>query len=285
LALGGSAFCGGNESREISPWEWFVPGAAEFSRGETGKGVLFSAGTAGLLGWGIYSEVKKDSGQLNAPLIYAQQLYIIGIYDNYRSLYMDSGLARYNRRFDPAPLSTLAAAPFSRELLNPWVLGALAVGAGLNFAIAKSDVKHGGYSGVSGISYLGNSFNRDTGTAVLSAHWLVLSWGAGVSEEMLFRGIIQSQWEREWGDTAGLLSASALFGLAHIADPSSGDSWFSAGFAAAAGVYFGLRYRARNYTLSEVIAAHTWFDIAAGVSSFLADPEDNPLGAKIQFAF
>lgn len=37
--------------------------------------------------------------------------------------------------------------------------------------------------------------------------------------------------------------------------------------------------------LSEVIAAHAWFDIAAGVASYLADPEDNPLGAKVSFLF
>ncbi len=67
-----------------------------------------------------------------------------------------------------------------------------------------------------------------------------------------------------------------------LADPSSSDSWCSAGVA---GVDFGLRYRASGYTLSEVIAAHAWFDIAAGIASYLADPEDNPLGAKVSFLF
>lgn len=280
-------FCGHvNGDDGYSAWRMFVPGASQFHEGETGKGLLFSAGTAGLLGYGIYSEVRKDAGQLNAPLVAAQQLYIVGLYDNYRTLNLRYEGYLYNKRFDPAPVSTLAAAPFSaKQLLNPWVIGTAAVGAGLNYLLAKNGGNNRGVRSVSGISYLGNSYNRDTGVAVLGAQWLGVSWGAGVSEEMLFRGILQAQWEARFGQTAGLLGTSALFGLAHLADPSAAESWYSAGFACLAGIYFGERYRANNYTLSEVIASHAWFDIAAGVASYLADPEDNPLGAKIQFAF
>ncbi|MDD4004984.1 MAG: CPBP family intramembrane metalloprotease [Elusimicrobiaceae bacterium] len=288
-ALSGAARCAGPEQINAMPqlpaWKLFVPGAGQFAFGEPGKGLLFAAGTAGLLGYGIYSEIRKDAGQLNAPLVGAQQLYLAGLYDTYRSVMLRSGASRYTVRFDPAPVSKLAAAPFSREAFSPWVIGVAAVGAGLNYALARGGSHRGSFRSVSGISYLGNSYNRDTGAAVLGAQWLGVSWGAGVSEEMLFRGILQAQWERRFGDTAGLLAASAVFGAAHLADPSSSDSWYSAGFACLAGVYFGTRYRANNYTLSEVIASHAWFDIAAGFASYLADPEENPLGAKIRFPF
>lgn len=48
---------------------------------------------------------------------------------------------------------------------------------------------------------------------------LLLSVIAGVSEEVLFRGVIQPWIEQSWGMLAGLLISSVIFGLVHAVTP------------------------------------------------------------------
>ena len=53
-------------------------------------------------------------------------------------------------------------------------------------------------------------------------HWtdlLILASIAGLSEELLFRGIIQPWIESSWGMTAGLVVSNIIFGLAHAITP------------------------------------------------------------------
>jgi len=53
-------------------------------------------------------------------------------------------------------------------------------------------------------------------------HWtdlLVLASIAGLSEELLFRGVIQPWIESSWGVTAGLVVSNIIFGLAHAVTP------------------------------------------------------------------
>jgi uncharacterized protein len=53
-------------------------------------------------------------------------------------------------------------------------------------------------------------------------HWtdlLVLAAIAGISEELLFRGVLQPWLERAWGMDAGLIISSLIFGLIHAVTP------------------------------------------------------------------
>lgn len=53
-------------------------------------------------------------------------------------------------------------------------------------------------------------------------HWtdlLILASIAGLSEELLFRGVIQPWIESSWGMTVGLLASNIIFGLAHAVTP------------------------------------------------------------------
>ena len=61
---------------------------------------------------------------------------------------------------------------------------------------------------------LGPSFHR--------YHWtdlLVLAAIAGLSEELLFRGVIQPWMESSWGMKTGLIGSNIIFGLAHAVTP------------------------------------------------------------------
>jgi hypothetical protein len=49
--------------------------------------------------------------------------------------------------------------------------------------------------------------------------WLLLATIAGVSEELLFRGVIQPWIATSWGFTAGLWISNIIFGLVHAITP------------------------------------------------------------------
>lgn len=68
-------------------------------------------------------------------------------------------------------------------------------------------------------------------------HWtdlLVLAGIAGLSEELLFRGVIQPWIESAWGVNAGLIGSNLIFGLAHALTPMYGL------LAMTVGIYLGL---------------------------------------------
>ncbi len=66
------------------------------------------------------------------------------------------------------------------------------------------------------------------------ADLFILAAIAGVSEEILFRGVIQPWMENSWGMTAGLIASNILFGLVHAVTP------LYAVLATSVGIYLGL---------------------------------------------
>ena len=75
------------------------------------------------------------------------------------------------------------------------------------------------------------------GPALHRCHWsdlFILAAIAGVSEEILFRGVIQPWMESTWGITAGLIGSNILFGLVHAITP------LYTVLATLVGIYLGL---------------------------------------------
>jgi uncharacterized protein len=66
------------------------------------------------------------------------------------------------------------------------------------------------------------------------ADLFVLAAIAGVSEEVLFRGVLQPWFESAWGATAGLIGSNLIFGLVHAITP------LYTVLAALVGIYLGL---------------------------------------------
>lgn len=80
---------------------------------------------------------------------------------------------------------------------------------------------------------------------------------AGCSEELLFRGVLQS-WIGRWGAVAGLLASNVIFGLAHAITPTY------AVLAGLLGVYLGLVYTITGEAnLVPAILCHTLYDLVA----------------------
>lgn len=75
------------------------------------------------------------------------------------------------------------------------------------------------------------------GPALHRHHWadlFVLAAIAGISEEVLFRGVIQPWMESSWGIIAGLIGSNILFGMVHAITPL----YFV--MATVVGIYLGL---------------------------------------------
>ncbi len=75
------------------------------------------------------------------------------------------------------------------------------------------------------------------GPSMQGYHWadlFVLSAIAGISEEILFRGVFQPWMEGLWGMNAGLIVSNLLFGLVHAITP------LYAILATLVGIYLGL---------------------------------------------
>jgi uncharacterized protein len=75
------------------------------------------------------------------------------------------------------------------------------------------------------------------GPALHRHHWadlFVLAAIAGISEEVLFRGVIQPWMESSWGIIAGLIGSNILFGMVHAITPL----YFL--LATVVGIYLGL---------------------------------------------
>jgi membrane protease YdiL (CAAX protease family) len=91
------------------------------------------------------------------------------------------------------------------------------------------------------------------------------SHGAGVGEEMVFRGWIMPMAYQSWGSEFGAnLFTSTLFALGHVA-PSNKTP--TAQFIM--GYYFGYLTLANNWSLRESIFLHTWWDILIFSANYL----------------
>lgn len=95
---------------------------------------------------------------------------------------------------------------------------------------------------------------RDYGWADL----FVLAVIAGLSEEVLFRGVLQPWMENSWGMNAGLVFSNIIFGLVHAVTP------LYAVLATLVGIYLGmfLDYGGERNLLTPVII-HALYDFLA----------------------
>ncbi|MGO4955986.1 lysostaphin resistance A-like protein [Luteococcus sp. Sow4_B9] len=91
---------------------------------------------------------------------------------------------------------------------------------------------------------------------------LQLGVAAGITEEILFRGILFRLVERGLGTWGSLVLSALLFGLAHVSNPE-GTLWGSIAIALEAGLVFGLLY-AWTRSLWWVIGVHAAWNVVLG---------------------
>ncbi len=93
--------------------------------------------------------------------------------------------------------------------------------------------------------------------ATAIATFIGVLWVIALSEEFLARGLLQ-QWLSKWmhSDLAGLLTASALFGCAHLW-ASQFPNWRFAIMAGTAGIFYGLAFR-KTASIRSSMVTHAW---------------------------
>jgi hypothetical protein len=100
------------------------------------------------------------------------------------------------------------------------------------------------------------------------AHWKSLPFDAisiflltAWPEELLFRGLLQNSLSRTFSsETAGWFTASAIFGLAHVANNGVFPNWRYALLATIAGLFYGRAWRETNSIFASAIV-HALVDI------------------------
>ena len=99
------------------------------------------------------------------------------------------------------------------------------------------------FSAVVGVLYLLGSYHVIGSNP--DAHWLaallVVGLGAGVGEEIMFRGVLFRIVEEGLGSWAALIISALFFGAVHLGNPGA-TLWSSAAIAIEAGLLFGLLY-------------------------------------------
>jgi membrane protease YdiL (CAAX protease family) len=97
-----------------------------------------------------------------------------------------------------------------------------------------------------------------------SVLWMVTSFTAGVTEEIIFRGYLQKQFTAWTRSVAlGVLLSAVIFGAAHIY-----QGWKGVVILTVFGLLFGILAEKRK-SLRPAMMAHVWHDILAGMASRL----------------
>jgi len=182
------------------------------------------------LGWGKGAPIlQRDLAQFVARALVPLAAYLILV-----------------KAIERRPLSELA----SRSLVPQGLLGVL-IGLAL-------------FSAVVAVLWLAGSYEA-TGTNP-GAPWLgallVVGLGAGIGEEIMFRGVLFRIVEEGLGTWWALAISALLFGALHIANPGA-TLWSSAAIAIEAGLLFGLLYHVTR-SLAICMGVHAAWNFAQG---------------------
>lgn len=264
----------------------FIPGGGHFYLGEYKTGSVYLFGEVGLYLAGRQIEDKLEKGEQNIFYLHALKLHELGVFTAYRNARLKYSNDSYNIPIDDTPISTLTLAPFKWEnIKSPPVYGSFLAGILLNLIEVSLNKEKRSFKDVAVVQIMGERFDRDSSLTAYASLWFPICLNVAVSEECLWKGMIQTQLEEVLGKKKGLIASSLLFGIGHVSKPTEIESWINGAVASLYGFYLGRLYQKDNYRLERAIAAHFWFNVGAGITLFLLDPENNPLGLKITFTF
>ncbi len=168
----------------------------------------------------------------------------------------------------PARLSAVGLVDRLRLRSAPrWkALGMLGAGGVVGIGQVFSGVMvFAGMEGRGALGVIARAF-ADAPAEIVVAAALIVGVGAGVGEELLFRGYMLTRLRERWGPRVAVLTSAALFGLVHF------DPWHSA-FAFTVGLLLGwLSLRAG--TVRSTIAAHVLNNLVGVAGMVVGDPSE-----------
>jgi len=281
----------GGKDLEFPPFLlWMLPGGPYFYEGDTGRGLCYSLLEASLFTAGILVNDKLGSSpkkEWNIPFQLSSQIYAIEKFSYYRKYVLRiKQNPDYNFRYemDATPVSELFAAPFNPKVVSsPFVLVFAALG--IIDGIISYPEGNRGYRDISGVRAMNTVMSPGAGTLYYEAAAFSVSYGAALSEEMMFRGMFMPIIDYVYGKAAGLVSTSLVFGLMHLFNPDIEKPLYFVTQATLAGFAFGYNVQKNDYKLSKAIAAHFWYNMVSMTTTWLINPNENPLGIGVTFKF
>ncbi len=266
-----------------------LPGGTYFYQGEPAKGALFAVPEIGLVALGVAASPNLASQggtpEINVPLLLGGQLYVVDKWSYYQQqmILFNAANPSAGPPVDRTSLGDLLLAPFNPSVISsPLVIlsGLLGVADGLYGYPQRS----GTFTNINTVTAMNRRMSRDSGTAYYEGASFAVSYGAGVSEEMVFRGMLLPILDYKYGRRTGLLVSSLSFGLLHSLNPGAGGIYLPAQ-ATALGLLFGWQAQEDDYRISKTIAAHFWYDFISSTTTWLANPSQNPLGVQVALGF
>jgi membrane protease YdiL (CAAX protease family) len=165
-----------------------------------------------------------------------------------------------------------------RHLSNPWVyvpIGVFALGSWFGMdKLANSDK-------IDRITVIDKQYPR-TDALVRSSSIAFVKYGlVAIQEEMMYRGILQTELTELTNPTAGIILSSAIFSTMHLFhnDVSTAVGAFLGG------LYMGYRYYASGYDLGEPIAFHFYANFITTCISAIRNPKEGMYVYAISWKF
>jgi len=127
--------------------------------------------------------------------------------------------------------------------------------------------------GALGSQYFPDQYERDPFTSSDAAYANVFSYNAGVAEEAAFRGYLQPVLYESWNSPFwSNLTQATVFSLAHLGTNARPFPQLGMGY------YLGWLQQRRDWTLSEGIFVHAWWDVIVISTSYLVRLKDKDRG-------
>lgn len=263
-----------------------LPGGGHFYLGEFEEGIAYLSSISVFGAAGVWMEERNEKldryDEVNSFYIIAQKIWELSFFTTYRS-FMRRHYRLEDIGIDRSSVVNLFFAPFRMDNISDFYV--LAAGG---MGIVLGSVSYYGskrkFKDIERIEILGlDPLDRNDGSAVYALDSFGLSLAASVSEEALWRGIIQNELEISLGKSSGLVVTAGLFGMAHIIDLDGSINFLRVLPATLGGLYLGYVFQQNNHKLARPIAAHFWYNFMLMLTAFVFDPENNPLGVKIEF--
>jgi len=241
-------------------------------------GVAEGAATAAL--WGVYGLPDTSAGVDGrwGPFVMWQNSLLY----SYARVGLDVQLAERTPYAPRDELSDMLRAPFDGQVMRrPAVWGGTLVMLGgataLTFAVDGAQL---------GLDRPANFFGAELpagpGLPIFVGADMAMMSHVAIGEEMVFRGLLQSELVRRTSPAGGWAIGSLLFGSIHASnalflpkEQRRGYLLYSLPYITAAGSWLGATYHFADYSLAPSVAVHFWYNVSVSVLDYLIQPDNN----------
>ena len=247
-------------------------------------GAAEGAATAAL--WSVHGLPNSEAGLDGrwSPFVMWQN----GLLYSYARVGLDTQLASATPYTPRDDLSELMRAPFSGQVLrrpSVWAGTLVMVGgaAALTFGVDEASVALDRPTNLFGLE-----LQQAAGAPLFLATDMVLMEHVAIGEEIVFRGLLQSELVRRTGPAGGWALGTLLFGGLHASNalflPEAERRdylLYSLPYIMAAGSWLGATYHLSDYSLAPSVAVHFWYNVSVSALDYVLHPEQNLFSIRV----